>query len=597
MKISKIYIGLISLFLLCFTKIEAQNEAIDTAFLHHHITSSHFEYDFLPDSLRLKINQKNNNDSILIESLISVSDILVDLREYSMLKSLAEEIMLLSEKHNFQYGITLSDYYLSAFYLNIDDYSKSIDHLTKAYSNINNVKDCREKSILFLRIHLAFSVYYHRLSMLPQALEHVHQAMEINAELNILKYEITCLNNLAGIYADIDNPNRSINILRSLQKNPNLTKQDLFLINVNIGILFSRQNQHDSALTYFNYAKQSVSTYKDEMTLLYMMGNTYLSEGDTDKALKYLHESISLENAPNNTDTYSLSVIRLANLYSNLEENDSALYYINMVMDDISSLSLKCNGLYIKSNILKNLGRYEECAEVLEEYISLSDSLNDIKNVSKTSQMMFDYEKKQEKMQAEIDHYIIEAEYNEERNKLIILCISSLMGVIIVLLLFSRNRIILKNKKESESILKDQLELRNKELTTKIMLQLQKNEVIEEIIKIINDTNKSSENMYNKKHISNKLRNLKENSSWSDFDYGFIKVHQTFYDKLLREFPDLSLSERRLCALIKLNLNTKEIATITNLSPDSVRVARTRLRKKLNLTHSEIPLSTFFANY
>ena len=156
---------------------------------------------------------------------------------------------------------------------------------------------------------------------------------------------------------------------------------------------------------------------------------------------------------------------------------------------------------------------------------------------------------------------------------------------------------ILKSKKESEAALKDQLELKNKELTTKVILQLQKNEVVEEIINIITEIGKSEDNKHSLKQIIKKLKQLKGNSSWSDFDYGFINVHQNFYDKLSKDFPDLSLTERRLCALIKLNLNTKEIASISNLSPDSVRVARTRLRKKLNLTHSDMPLSAFFASY
>jgi tetratricopeptide (TPR) repeat protein len=521
----------------------------------------------------------------------------MDLREYNMIKPLAEELMMLSEKNNFQYGITISDYFLSAYYLNIDNYSTSIEYLTNAYSRVYDLEDNEDKSILMLRIHLALSAYYHRISMLPQALEHIHKAMEINDSLNIFRYKVIVVNNFAGIYADIDNPEKGITLLKPLLKEEKLTKQHDFLINLNIGVLYSRENKTDSALIYFNNAKKSVNTNKDEMTLLYMIGNSYSQKGDIDTALDYLHKGISVENALSNPDTYALCVIKIAALYSQMRETDSALYYIDKVIDSTSALSLKCNGLFIKANILKQAGKYEECIDVLNEYIILNDSINNIKNVSKTSQMIFDYEKKQELMRAEIDNYILQAEYSKEKNRLIILTISSLMGVIIVLLLFSRNKIILKNKKESEAALKDQLELRNKELTTKVMLQLQKNEVVEEIIKIITDIDKNEENKHNLKQITKKLRHLKASSSWSDFDYGFIKIHQNFYDKLLNDFPDLTLSERRLCALIKLNLNTKEIASITNLGPDSVRVARTRLRKKLNLTHSDMPLSTFFANY
>ena len=552
----------------------------------------------IPDSLQQIIDtHKNDDDFAKIMSFCYVSDVLIDLREYSMILPLANEIISLSDKNNYLYGNTIGNYYLSAYYLNIDNYSKSIEHLTSAYSKVSELESNEEKSILMLRIHLALSVYYHRMSMLPQALDHINQAMDINSALNILKYEVSSINNLGGVYADIDNPTKGIEVILPLLDKQNLTKQQKFLINMNIGVLYSRQNMIDSAFVFFDRTRQYASTGKDEMAVLYMIGSIYLQTDDIDNALNFLIQSISVNNALNNPDAYALSVIRIASIYSYKEQYDVALYYVNEGINLISALSLKCNGLAIKSDILKNLGRFEESTEVLSEYIISNDSLNNMKNVSKTSQMIFDYEKKQELMRMEIDNYILQAKYNKQKNSFIILVITLLMGIIIVLLLLNRKNIILRSKKESEAALKDQLELKNKELATKVILQLQKNEVIEEIINIIAEIEKSDDNKYILRQIIKKLNHLKVNSSWSDFDYGFIKVHQHFYDKLAKEFPDLSLTERRLCALIKLNLNTKEIASISNLSPDSVRVARTRLRKKLNLTHSDIPLVMFFANY
>jgi DNA-binding CsgD family transcriptional regulator len=57
-------------------------------------------------------------------------------------------------------------------------------------------------------------------------------------------------------------------------------------------------------------------------------------------------------------------------------------------------------------------------------------------------------------------------------------------------------------------------------------------------------------------------------------------------------YPDLNSNDLRLCALLKLNLDTKEIATIMDISPESVKVARSRLRKKLQLETSD-NLSSF----
>jgi DNA-binding CsgD family transcriptional regulator len=65
---------------------------------------------------------------------------------------------------------------------------------------------------------------------------------------------------------------------------------------------------------------------------------------------------------------------------------------------------------------------------------------------------------------------------------------------------------------------------------------------------------------------------------------------------LNEKFPDLSPSERRLCAFLKLDMTTKEISAITHQNAKSIDVARTRLRKKLNLTGTDHNLITFLAH-
>jgi hypothetical protein len=81
------------------------------------------------------------------------------------------------------------------------------------------------------------------------------------------------------------------------------------------------------------------------------------------------------------------------------------------------------------------------------------------------------------------------------------------------------------------------------------------------------------------------------------FEIRFKNIHANFYDELMRDFPTLTLDERRLCAFLKLQMTTKEIASLTGQSIRAVELARTRLRKKLQLTNSEINLYDFILNY
>lgn len=72
-------------------------------------------------------------------------------------------------------------------------------------------------------------------------------------------------------------------------------------------------------------------------------------------------------------------------------------------------------------------------------------------------------------------------------------------------------------------------------------------------------------------------------SVWQDFEARFENVYELFYNRLQEKCPDLTPGERKLCALLRLNISSKDIAAITFQNPQSVDMARYRLRKKLNL--------------
>ena len=147
-------------------------------------------------------------------------------------------------------------------------------------------------------------------------------------------------------------------------------------------------------------------------------------------------------------------------------------------------------------------------------------------------------------------------------------------------------------------MLKKDLETKNRELATSVMYLLQKNNLMhnlnEKMKKAILPLNPES-----KKPIQDLIReadmNL-SNDTWDDFETRFKNVHTDFYDKLIKDFPELSPNELKLCAFLKLNMTTKDIATITFQSINSLTEARHRLRSKMGLDRDE-NLITFLAKY
>ena len=64
---------------------------------------------------------------------------------------------------------------------------------------------------------------------------------------------------------------------------------------------------------------------------------------------------------------------------------------------------------------------------------------------------------------------------------------------------------------------------------------------------------------------------------------GLEQSNQRFQQQLKRRFPRLTAYDLRLCIYLKANLSTKEIAILLNITPDSVKKAKHRLRKKISL--------------
>jgi DNA-binding CsgD family transcriptional regulator/type II secretory pathway pseudopilin PulG len=149
----------------------------------------------------------------------------------------------------------------------------------------------------------------------------------------------------------------------------------------------------------------------------------------------------------------------------------------------------------------------------------------------------------------------------------------------------------LENSRLKEKELQQELEYKNKELTSYTINFIQKSELMEELKENISELKKTSGG----DTLTGKLNNLKKlvdssfsiDKDWEDFRLHFEQVHQDFFKLLKDRCPELSNSELKLCALIKLNLSMKETATILGISPESVKTARYRLRKKLQLSHEE----------
>ena len=97
--------------------------------------------------------------------------------------------------------------------------------------------------------------------------------------------------------------------------------------------------------------------------------------------------------------------------------------------------------------------------------------------------------------------------------------------------------------------------------------------------------------------ICNEIENSKGGDLWEEISAYIPEFNREFSQRLVQDFPTLSVNERRLCAFLNMNLSTKEISEITKQSPHSINIARGRLRKKLGLTGQDLSIQEFLTRY
>lgn len=182
-----------------------------------------------------------------------------------------------------------------------------------------------------------------------------------------------------------------------------------------------------------------------------------------------------------------------------------------------------------------------------------------------------------------------------------ILLVSLLFVLIIGYLYFNyvrsrhraEKRLIRKERELEVQKANELLELKNKELATSTLKLIEKDEFLASIKDKLAERKKG----LSAEDVRNTVRSIKLSSAknWEEFEARFIAVNKDFYERLNERFPKLTQGDQRLCALIKLNFSSKDMAKLMGISVESVHTTRYRLRKKLKLSR-KVNLEEFIAS-
>ena len=139
--------------------------------------------------------------------------------------------------------------------------------------------------------------------------------------------------------------------------------------------------------------------------------------------------------------------------------------------------------------------------------------------------------------------------------------------------------------------LQAELASKNRELANSAMTLVYKNELLQklsdEIAKLKDENGKKLSDDQTRKIQKVINDGMNDERDWHLFENSFNEAHESFFKKLKAQHPDLVPNDLKLCAYLRMNMSSKEMSSLLNISLRGVEIRRYRLRKKLEVPHDK----------
>jgi len=323
----------------------------------------------------------------------------------------------------------------------------------------------------------------------------------------------------------------------------------------------------------------------------------------TDSALRYFNEGIELAKQydPNSLTELFYS---LGQLHSELKNFDKSCDAYKQSLDMADKNKDVDGQMKVHFEMYKNKKATGELADAIrhfEDYMVLKDSIDTRETKISISRLVEKYENDKNKIL--IEQYKVKRKADQRLKAALIAGIGFLAIFLIFIgyALFQRKR---RNKLERELLkaekrkVEEELQFKNKQLASQTLMMLQKNNMLQELLETIKEAEtRPPEKLpaFLNSFRNQVKRDLHSEKDWELFKLYFEQVNKPFFSRLKQINGKLTQNDLRLAALIKLRFNIKEAASVLNLSPNSIKGARSRLRAKLGLNEMQ-DLAIFIEN-
>lgn len=606
----------------------------------------------LVDSLKKELKLRKEDDSIKVSILTRLHEKLMFSKPEEA-KTYALEELIISKKINYKRGIALGNMHLGDYYGNRSENDSAVFYYNiakQSFKQLNNIR-----GIIFIN-HSMSSIKQIN-GELNEAIKITKETLTLiqeNEKEGDLKTKFIGAQHtaLAGIY--IEKGNYKIALIESLKAlkcfekiNHDSRKADVLK---QIGDIESGLGNQESSIKYFN---QSIEIYKrlgQKMYAAYAynsLGISYQSLKDYENAKAYydlaiansraVEDKLSLSNTLHNlaeleilnknyTKAKQLLIqakniaekeniqLSLVNAYDGLSKIDyynknfsKALNYNSKAMQLAKTMGTlpHLKDLYkYRSEILLATNKNKDAIFYLKASQKINDSLFTLKKSQQIEELktIYETEKKETEIalqQKEIKTLNQEVEISNLRKGLYA---GGMISFILLsgLFYFGFKQRIKKNKIEREKqdvIYQQEIAFKKKELASQTLHLVQKSTFIQELKENLEKIKQSPElfKVEFRRLVMLLKKESAEEKDWEVFKSYFSEVHNNFDNKIKSIAKDISEKEIRLASFLRMNLSTKEIASMLNVLPDSVLKSKYRLKKKLNLD-KETDLNTFLSD-
>ena len=311
-------------------------------------------------------------------------------------------------------------------------------------------------------------------------------------------------------------------------------------------------------------------------------------------------------------------LLNLSKCYLKEKNFKEAGNYILLALKNNTDLNTKRNIYEMLSEIYEKSRFFSKALQYRDSVYVIQQKLNDIKNGRVYESNRVKFEVQDYKNQIAIKTAAIA----EERKIFyaVIICITSLLLLVIfiyrtILMRHKQRKLIAENDRQlmalelarqeskallqekdyerkqheiilEKEILKNEIEHKNRKLSSKALYTSGKYEIIQEVISLLSEQPEVAQIPAVKKHIRFLRNSINNDNSWANFLVHFEEVNQGFLTRLKAAHPNLSANDTKFICYVYMNLSAKEIASTLNITLDACRKRKERVSLKIGLKDS-----------